>query len=269
MERLTKLALIAIVIILPFSVAGVACSTTCGFCGAYQLETDPSQIILFERDGRFWWLTLSAVASGDWHVDGDEVTVSTNWGTFAGKKEGREFVDSRGGMWVPTVGGNRPPLLSINLPQPVVTPAPATTPTPAPVQTPIDYFNLGDWATAAPWLMIVSSAERTTQYYFSSTPLNAPPNTLLVVVNATVTNIGSSTLITDANLFKIMDSSGMSYRPLQFTTTVANQFPWHAQALAPGETASGMILYIVPDMASELDIVTFVNGKYLAWVLSW
>jgi len=267
-ERLTKLALIAIVITLPFSVAGVACSITCGFCGAYQLETDPSQSILFERDGRFWWLTLSASASGDWHADGDEVTVSTNWGTFTGKIEGRKFVDSRGGIWVPTVG-YRPPLLSINLPPPVVTPTPATTPTLAPVQTPRDYFNLGDWATAAPWLIIVSSAELTTQYHFASTPLNAPPDTLLVVVNATVTNVGSSTLTTDANLFKIMDSSGMSYPPLQFTTTVANQFPWHPQTLAPGEIANGIILYIVPDTASELDIVTLVNGKYLTWFLPW
>ncbi len=130
-------------------------------------------------------------------------------------------------------------------------------------------IDLGDWATEAPWLMIISSAQLTTQYYFSSTPLNAPPNASLVVVNATVTNIGSLTLTTGANLFKIMDSSGMSYPPLQFTTTVANQFPWHPQTLAPGETASGMILYIVPDTASELDVVTFVNGKYLAWVLSW
>jgi hypothetical protein len=212
-------------------------------------------------------MTLSANASGYWYADGDNITVSINWGTFTGRIEGEKFIDSGGSVWVQTVG-YRPHILSINLPRPVVTPAPATTPTPAAMLTPMDYFKLGDWATASPWLMIVSSAEKTTQYYPFAL-LNAPPNTVLILVNVTVTNAGSSTLATAADLFKLIDRSGTGYPPLQFTTVVPNQFPWHTQSLAPGETASGNILYVVPNIASELSIVTLVNGKYLAWVLPW
>jgi hypothetical protein len=134
--------------------------------------------------------------------------------------------------------------------------------------TPMDYFKLGDWATASPWLMIISSAEKMTQYYAFAL-LNAPPNTDLILVNVTVINAGSSTLGTAADLFKLIDRAGTSYSPLQFTTVVPNQFPWYTESLAPGETVSGNILYVVPNIASELSIVTFVNGKYLAWVLPW
>jgi hypothetical protein len=250
-----------------FPVVGGACSYACAFCGAYRLQTDPTQSISFQRDGKFEWVTLSANASGYWYADGDNITVSINWGTFTGRMEGGKFIDSGGSVWVQTVE-YRPPLLSINLPRPVVTPPPATTPMPAAMLTPIDYFKLGDWATASPWLMIVSSAEKTTQYYPFAL-LNAPPHTVLILVNVTVTNVGNSTQAIDANLFKIMDRSGNSYPPLQFTTVVSNQFPWRTKASAPGETASGNILYVVPNIASELSIVTLVNGKFLAWVLPW
>jgi hypothetical protein len=265
MERITKLSLILIVMVLLLAVVGVACSYTCDFCGAYRLQTDPIQSVLFERDGRFEWVTSLAQASGSWHADGDKIAVTTNWGEFTGRIEGERFIDSGGSIWVQTTE-DRSCILCCNIPRP----AAKLTPTPTPIQMPIpiDYFNLGDSATSSPWLMVVSSAEKTAQYYANG-PIEAPPNTVLIVVNVVVTNLGNSTLVTGANLFKLSDGFGSSYPPLQCTVLFPNQYPWYAQALAPGETASGRILYVVPNTESELSVVTSVNGTCLAWVLPW
>lgn len=252
-------------IVLLVAVVGAACQYDCDCCGSYQLETDPSQWISFQRDGGFLWTTLLAHASGNWYADGDKITVTINWGTFTGRIEGRKFIDSGGSVWVQTTE-DRSCILCCNVPRPVV----KLTATPTPTQTPIaiNYFNLGDVATSSLLRIAVTSAEKMAQYHLEAT-MNAPPNTFLIIVNVEVLNLGSSTIATHANLFNLSDKSGYIYQPVIPSILASNQFPWYAQALAPGEAVSGRILYVVSNLSSELSIVTFVNGQYLAWVLPW
>ena len=265
MKRIAKLSLIVMIIVLLVAVVGVACQYTCDFCGSYQLETDHSQLISFQRDGGFQWMTELAKASGNWYADGDKITVTINWGTFTGRIEGRKFIDSGGIVWVQTAR-YRSCILCCNVPRPVV--KLTATPTPSQTPIPINYFNLGDVATSSSLRIAVTSAEKMTQYHLEAT-MNAPPNTVLIVVNVEVLNLGSSTIATHANLFNLSDRSGSIYQPVRLSVLASNQFPWYAQALAPGETASGKILYVVPNTESELSITTFVNGSCLAWVLPW
>jgi hypothetical protein len=265
MKRIDKLSLTVIIISLFVAVVGVACQYNCDFCGSYQLETDPSQWIAFQRDGRFQWVTTLAQASGNWYADGGKITVPINWGTFTGRIEGRKFIDSGGIVWVRTTE-YRSCTLCCNVPRPVVN----LTETPTPTQTPIsiNYFNLGDVATSSSLRIAVISAEKMTQYHLEAT-MNAPSNTFFIIVNVEVLNLGSSTIATDASLFNLRDKSGSIYQPVRLSVLASNQFPWYAQALAPGQPVSGRILYIVSNQSSDLSVVTFVNGQYLAWVLPW
>ena len=265
MKRIVELSLVLIVMSLLVAVVGVACQYNCDFCGSYQLETDSSQWISFQRDGGFQWMTELAQASGNWYADGDKITVTINWGTFTGRIEGRKFIDSEGIVWVQTTE-YRSCILCCDVPRPVV----KLTATPTPTQTsiPVNYFNLGDVATSSSLRIAVISAEKMTQYHLEAT-MNAPYDTFFIIVNVEVLNLGSSTIATQANLFNLRDKSGSIYQPVSLSVLALNQFPWHAQGLAPGETAKGKILYVVPNTASELSVVTFVNGTYLAWVLPW
>jgi hypothetical protein len=260
-EKLSSTMIIALLV----TVVGVACQYTCDFCGSYGLETDPTQWIAFQRDGGFQWVTALAQASGNWHADGDKITVTINWGTFTGRMEGRRFIDSRGVVWVQTME-DRSCILCCNIPRPVV----KLTATPTPTQTliSINYFNLGDVATSSSLRIAVISAEKTTQYHLEAA-MNAPHDTFFIVVNVEVLNLGSSTIVTHASRFNLSDKSGSIYQPVRFSVLASNPFPWYAQALAPGQTVSGRILYVVSNQLSELSVVTFVNGQYLAWVLPW
>jgi len=134
---------------------------------------------------------------------------------------------------------------------------------------PIDYFNLGDWATSSGFRIAVTNAEKMAQYHPVEGAINAPPHTFFIIVNIAVINLGSSTIATQANLFNIRDKSGHIYQPVKLSILVSNRFPWDVQALAPGEAVSGRILYIVSNLSSQMSMVTFANGQYLAWVLPW
>jgi hypothetical protein len=105
--------------------------------------------------------------------------------------------------------------------------------------------------------------------YRENATVEAPPDTFFIIVNVTVFNMGNSTISAQANLFNLIDKSSSIYRPVQLSVLVPNQFPWYGQALAPGNTVSGRILYVVSNQSSEMSVVTFVNGQYLAWVLPW
>lgn len=265
MKRIDKLSSTVMIIVLLVAVVGVACQYTCDFCGSYQLDNHPSQWIAFQRDGRFQWVNALAQASGNWYADGDNITATINWGTFTGRIEGRRFIDSGGSIWTKTTEDSSC-ILCCNVPRTGV--KITSTPTPTRTPIPITYFNLGDWATPSPWWIVISTAERTVQYHGNAT-VDAPPDTFFIIVNVTVFNMSSSIIAAQANLFNLSDKSGSIYRPVEFSILVSNQFPWYAQALAPGNTLSGRILYVVSNQSSELSVVTFVNGQYLAWVLPW
>jgi len=179
--------------------------------------------------------------------------------------EGRRFIDSEGIVWVQTTE-DRSCILCCSVPRPVV----KLTATPTPTQTPIpiNYFNLGDVATSSSLRIAVISAEKMTQYHLEAT-MNAPHNTFFIIVNVEVLNLGSSTITTQANLFNLSNKSGSIYQPVRLSVLASNPFPWYAQALAPGETVSGRILYVVSNQSSQLSVLTFVNGSYVAWVLPW
>jgi hypothetical protein len=263
MKRMGKLSLAVMTIVFLVAVTGTACQYTCDFCGSYKLDTDPNQSILFQRDGGFQWLTLLAQASGNWYDDGDNITVISSWGNFSGKIEEQKFIDSGGSTWLQTAE-DRSCILCCNVPRSIVKP----TPTPTQKTISIDYFDLGNWTTSLPLRLAVASAEKMTQYREEGT-INPPSDTFFVIVNVVEFNLGSSTVVTEANLFNLRDGSGHIYRPVKLSVLVSNQFPWDARTLARGEVVSGRILYIVPNQSSELSVVTIVNGQYFAWVLPW
>ena len=265
MKSIDKLSSAVMITVLLVAVVSAACQYTCDFCGSYLLDNNPSQWIVFQRDGKFQWVNALAQASGNWYADGGKITATINWGTFTGRIEGRRFTDSGGSIWTKTTEANSC-ILCCNVPRPGVN----ITSTPAPTQTltPITYFNLGDWATPSPSWIVVSTAERMVQYRENAT-VEAPPDTFFIIVNVTVFNMGNSTISAQANLFNLSDKSSSIYGPVQLSVLVPNQFPWYGQALAPGNTMSGRILFVVSNQSSEMSVVTFVNGQYLAWVLPW
>ena len=167
---------------------------------------------------------------------------------------------------------------------PEPTPIPTTTPTPVPTQTqppptsirptptpvptpvPIMYFQLGDYAVAQPWLMTVISVERTKLYY-APAPINAPVSTSFYIVTVAMTNGGFSNLQASAGMWRITDKFGLAYPPTQPQSLFYNPFPWAAQLVAPGAIASGRIIFVVPDVSTELNAFITVGGQPLAWVL--
>jgi hypothetical protein len=137
-----------------------------------------------------------------------------------------------------------------------------------PIVPPVNYFNLGDWANSPPYLIVASSAERTTQYYAPG-PIIAPPGTVFIIISVTVANAGSCSFQIAATDFRLVDDFGFGYPPQQPPLLFPNQFPYYPQILAGGHSVSGRILYTVPDISSGLDIRMLVNDQYLAWVLPW
>ena len=167
-------------------------------------------------------------------------------------------------------------------PEPTPTPPPTTTPiptqtqppptsirpTPTPVPTPVPvmYLQLGEYAVAQPWLMTVISVERTKLYY-APAPINAPVSTSFYIVTVAMTYGGFSNLQASAGMWRITDKFGLAYPPTQPQSLFYNPFPWAAQLVAPGAIASGRIIFVVPDVSTELNAFITVGGQPLAWVL--
>jgi hypothetical protein len=158
-------------------------------------------------------------------------------------------------------------------PTPTVAPTPAptpvvVTPTPGPTPLPIFQYNLGDWVTAAPWLMLVSNAEKATTLYFPG-PVNAPAGTSFVIVTLTATNGSSGSVGAAATNFQIVSESGFSFPPMQTPLLFPNAYPYLQINLAPGQIASGRLVYTVPNAVSQLRLQVSTTSGIVQWILPW
>jgi len=114
--------------------------------------------------------------------------------------------------------------------------------------------------------MTVISVERTKLYY-APAPINAPVSTSFFIATVAMTNGGLSNLNAAAGLFRITDKFGLLYPPYQPQSLFYNPFPWAPQLVPPGATAGGRIIFIVPDVSTELNVMITIGGQPLAWVL--
>lgn len=169
---------------------------------------------------------------------------------------------------------------SLPTPTPTPTPIPTATATIAPTPTSIQltpkpsltpvhiiYLPLGEWAASPPWRIIISSVE-TSKSYNSSSLIEAPPGAYFVIATVSVTNGGISPLSINAGAFIVIDKSGFYYAAVQPLGQFYNAFPWFMKTVAPGQTVGGRIIFVVPDDATELSIITEINGKLVGWVIS-
>ena len=153
-------------------------------------------------------------------------------------------------------------------PTPTTAPTPtgAQTPTPTPTPIPVFTYNLGEWVTAPPLLMIAQSAQKVKQYTAPG-PHDAPAGTSFVIVNVTMFNAGTKNITTSANDFRIVSESGLAFVPIQTTVFYYDAYSWEGKLLAPGQTTGGKIYFIVPDVVTQLQLWTYKTGSIVQWNL--
>lgn len=152
---------------------------------------------------------------------------------------------------------------------PTAGPTPALiTPSPAPTPPPIFQYNLGSWVTAPPVLMLASSAEKVKQYSAPG-PHDAPIGTSFIFVTVTVHNAGSGPIVSGATAFKIVSQSGLSFPPTELPFLIYNAYPYTPGTLAPGQIADGRIMFVVPDVVTELRLQVSTPNAIVQWILPW
>lgn len=158
----------------------------------------------------------------------------------------------------------------------VLTPAPAAGPTPTPtpavagtpVPTTSEYYEVAQWAEGSEQMVTVVSAERTDYYYPGWAPPAAPAETVYVIIDAVVTNVGNTALYISPEHFILRDSEGRWYTSGYYAGP--GEFP--DTNLAPGKTASGEVLFVVPEIASGLEVTFILDGAepvLAVWQLEW
>jgi len=172
-------------------------------------------------------------------------------------------------------------LLSMCLPggstavTPTSTPTTTVTPTATPTSpsagtpTPPSYYGLGEWAYTSLRMATVSSATKVNSYNSFSGVITAPAGTTFVIIEVAITNIGNQRMYLPPNYFSLIDSQGRSYAPGVYDSLNALQVPG---GIDSGRTASGKILFVVPDTASGLEVSCLLEGTpsiQAKWKLPW
>jgi len=145
------------------------------------------------------------------------------------------------------------------------TPTIVRTPVPTPTPLPIFQYNLGEWVAAPPLLILASSAEKTNIFYAPG-PNVPPAGTSFIIVTVSMTN-GGALITTAASDFTIVSESGFSFPPIQAPAFYYNAYPFERTALFPGASTGGRIIYIVPDVVSQLRIQTSTSGGIVQWII--
>lgn len=162
-------------------------------------------------------------------------------------------------------------------PTPPSTPTPTATPGPPPTMMPvttltpptpvsIQYVQVGQWANLGNVMVSITSVERT-KFYNTPGPVAAPPGTSFIFVSVTMLNASSSSISAQATDFSIVDSSGIVYGPQALANSFYGAFPFTVMTIQPGNTVTGKIMCVVPDMSSGLEIHTPFDGQTVAWRL--
>jgi len=153
-------------------------------------------------------------------------------------------------------------------PTPVPTPTNVSTPTPTPTPIPVFTYNLGQWITAPPLLILAASAEKLAQYSAPG-PQIAPAGTHFIFVTVTLTDAGINTITTAATDFAIVTTSGLYFPPIKPSGFLYNTYTYTPLTIYPGQTVSGRMIFIVPDVVTSLKLRTVTPNGIVEWNLPW
>ncbi|MBE0480236.1 MAG: DUF4352 domain-containing protein [Dehalococcoidia bacterium] len=135
------------------------------------------------------------------------------------------------------------------------------------------YYQVGQYAETSDVILIIGSAERTDKYnragFQAITALyeHAPSGTEFVIIEATVTNVGRSQISIGPEDFLLTDSQGREYKPVGYK----GLYPYPHKRLPAGQTASGVIAFVVPEIAAGLEATSILSGSapiHSVWVLA-
>ena len=137
-----------------------------------------------------------------------------------------------------------------------------------------EYYQMGQYAQTSKQMLTVTSADRTTSYNRAGLKglmvpqVYAPSGTVFIIINATVFNSSHASVHISPSYFAARDSEGRDYLP---RTDYLGYNAYPNKNLAPGDTANGVILFQVPDIATGLEVSCVVDGTppiLAVWQLS-
>jgi len=166
----------------------------------------------------------------------------------------------------PTPTPTPTPIPTSTVPTPPEPTQSVITPKPPPTPLPIIQYNLGDWVTAPPLLMLASSVE-TTKLYYVPAPMDAPIGTSFLIVTITVTNGGTKSVTMTSRYFHIVSESGFSFPAKQQPFTFYNEFPFFEIQIGPGSSVGGRIVFNVPDAVTQLRLQVPTSSGIVQWII--
>jgi len=137
-----------------------------------------------------------------------------------------------------------------------------------------EYYKIGQYAQTSKQMLNVTSADRTTSYGRAGLKsllvpeVDAPSGTVFIIINATVFNSGQASVHISPSYFAARDSEGRDYIP---KSDYLGYYPYPNKNLAPGQTATGIVIFLVPDIAAGLEVSCVVDGTppmLAVWQLS-
>lgn len=132
-----------------------------------------------------------------------------------------------------------------------------------PTPTTTIYYEIGQASQTSREILTVSSANRIDRYdrvgfgAMIDLYVTAPPGIKFVIVEVTVTNVGSGSLGISPNDFSLKDSEGRSYASRNYQ----GLNPYPSKKLSPGDSAYGYVVFAVPDIAAGLELSCVLQGS--------
>jgi len=133
---------------------------------------------------------------------------------------------------------------------------------PAPAMT--VYYQVGQPAQTSREVLTVMSASRTSQYKKGSflarlvtAFVTAPPGTVFIIVEVTVTNIGQDSFGISSKDFTLKDSEGHEYHSIGYS----GADPYPSRKLAFSQGASGYVAFNPLAIATGFEVSCVVQGS--------
>jgi hypothetical protein len=143
---------------------------------------------------------------------------------------------------------------------------------PAPSMT--VYYQIGQPVETSRQILTVVSADKTDRYNVGGltsilyTYVYAPPTTVFIIAEVTVTNVGQGALAISRNDFSLKDSAGRVWPSIGYKGLDA----YPGKKLSSGQTAYGHIAFEVPEIAAGLELSCVLQGLSPVlgvWQLPW
>jgi len=125
------------------------------------------------------------------------------------------------------------------------------------------YYQVGQTAETSREVLTVVSTDRVSQYYktFLKRLVTAyevaPPGTVFIIVEVSVTNVGQGSLGISPKDFSIKDSEGHVWPSLGYN----GDNPYPSRKLAPGQTVFGYIAFNPLATATGLELSCVLQGS--------